>query len=131
MPSNKRRSHIHIIRQYKSENLEYTGSRIVFFIKEKGIKYIMDIDNFYVHQYYKPKKKKYSTSKWKKSLCNIPQVIKKQMKNESLCKKYKMIHFLYESETKNIEEFLEEVLKEEKILLSKEDIKKIKKKIKK
>ena len=46
MSSNRRRSHIHFVKQYRSETLEYTGTRIVIFIKEKGIKYIKDFDNF-------------------------------------------------------------------------------------
>ncbi len=54
--SNRRRSHIHIIKQYNVENDEYTGTRIVILIKGKK-KYIRDIDNFKIHKYQNPKEK--------------------------------------------------------------------------
>ncbi|HHW67219.1 MAG: hypothetical protein PWP07_1809 [Epulopiscium sp.] len=130
MSSNRRRSHIHFVKQFKNETLEYTGTRIVIFLKEKGIKYIKDFDQFFIHRYYRPKNKKHSISQWKIIPCVISEVIKKVMINESMCKKYKMIHILYESTTRNIEDFLEEVLAEEKIFLSKEEIENIKEKIK-
>ena len=53
------------------------------------------------------------------------------MTNESICGEYKMIHTLYESTKRNIEDFLEEVLIEEDIILLREQVEKIKEKIKK
>ncbi|NLM13567.1 MAG: hypothetical protein GX209_07465 [Epulopiscium sp.] len=131
MSSNRRRSHIHFVKQYKSETLEYTGTRIVIFIKEKGIKYIKDFDNFCIHRYHRPKAKRHSISMWKMMPCEIDEVVKKVMINESICQKYKMIHILYESTVRTIEDFLEEALIEEDVILSKEEVEKIKEKIKK
>ncbi|NLK96477.1 MAG: hypothetical protein GX272_00135 [Epulopiscium sp.] len=131
MSSNRRRSHIHFVKQYRSETLEYTGTRIVIFIKEKGIKYIKDFDNFYIHRYHRPKNKRHSISMWKIMPCDIVEVVKKMMTNESICGEYKMIHTLYESTKRNIEDFLEEVLIEEDIILLREQVEKIIEKIKK
>ena len=63
--SNRRRSHIHIIKQYNVENHEYTGTRIVVLIKGRK-KYIQDIDNFKIHKYQNPKEKKHSISIWRR-----------------------------------------------------------------
>lgn len=131
MPSNRRRSHIHFVKQYKKESLEYTGTRIVIFIKEKGIKDIIDVDCFRIHRYDRPKDKRHSISKWIKISCNLSDIVKKQMTNESVCRKYKMIHTLYESTKRNVEDFLEETLLEQNVFLSKEQLCEIKRKIKK
>ena len=48
--SNKRRSHIHFIRQFYKENLQYTRIRVIIFINKK-LKYIYDIDEFKNHKY--------------------------------------------------------------------------------
>ncbi|NLK21686.1 MAG: hypothetical protein GX308_06310 [Epulopiscium sp.] len=120
MSSNRRRSHIHFVKQYKNQTQEYTGTRIVIFIKEKGIKNIIDLDKFHIHRYKRPKDKRYTVSRWKHIHCDIPEVIKKQMINESECKKYKMIHILYESPSRHLEDYIEETLIEQNIVLSKE-----------
>lgn len=131
MPSNRRRSHIHYVKQYQNESGEYTGTRIVIFIKDKGIKHIVDLDHFHIHKYERPKDKRYTESKWKQVTCDIPHVVKKQMINESVCKKYKMIHTLYESSRRTVKEYIDKSLVEEKIYLSKEQMNKIIEKLKK
>lgn len=77
--SNRRRSHIHIIKQYNSKTNEYTGTRLIVFIKGKK-KYIQDIDNFIVHKYQNPKDKKPNTSTWNIVNSNIEKLIKRDDK---------------------------------------------------
>ncbi|EJE7235933.1 TPA: hypothetical protein PTV43_003056 [Clostridium botulinum] len=112
--SNRRRSHIHIIKQYNSETNEYTGTRIVVFMKGKK-KYIQDIDNFRVHKYENPKNKRPNTSTWEIAKSNIEKLIKKEMINFSQDGGLKMYHILYESIELNLSEYYLKVLKEENI----------------
>lgn len=112
MYSNRRRSHIHFIIQYDVETNEYTGTRIVVFIKGGG-KLIYDIDKFAVHRYTNSKTKNYEVSMWKKVNTEIIGVVRKEMINYSLDKKYKMLHIIYESEIKEIKEYLQECFKEQ------------------
>ncbi|APQ97161.1 hypothetical protein ACP49_12795 [Clostridium botulinum] len=120
--SNRRRSHIHIIKQYNSKTNEYTGTRLIVFIKGKK-KYIQDIDNFIVHKYQNPKDKKPNTSTWNIVNSNIEKLIKKEMINFSEDRKLKMYHILYESIELNLKDYCLQVLKEENIDLSKVEIK--------
>ncbi|WP_409069836.1 hypothetical protein ACFLKB_11245 [Clostridium sp. FAM 1755] len=120
--SNRRRSHIHIIKQYNVENDEYTGTRIVLLIKGKK-KYIRDIDNFKIHKYENPKEKKHSTSIWRRVDSNIEKLIKKEMSNFSEDKKLKMYHSLYESIELNLKDYYLQVFKKENIDPSKVQIK--------
>jgi hypothetical protein len=114
MYSNRRRSHIHFIIQYDVETNEYTGTRIVLFIKG-GEKFIYDIEKFAIHRYTNSKTKRHDISMWKKVSTEISGVIKKEMTNYSLDKKYKMLHIIYESEVREIEEYLQECFKEQGI----------------
>ncbi|AVQ46021.1 hypothetical protein [Clostridium botulinum] len=112
--SNRRRSHIHIIKQYDSETNEYTGTRIVVFMKGKK-KYIQDIDNFKIHKYENSKNKRPNTSTWEMENSNIEKLIKKEMINFSQDGKLKMYHILYESIELNLSDYYLKVLKEENI----------------
>ncbi|EJO5346767.1 hypothetical protein NRP93_000824 [Clostridium botulinum] len=112
--SNRRRSHIHIIKQYNFKTNEYTGTRIVVFIKG-GKKYIKDLDNFKAHKYKNPKNKRPSTSTWRIVDSNIEKLIKKEMINFSEDEKLKMYHILYESIELNLKDYYLQVLKEENI----------------
>ena len=112
--SNRRRSHIHIIKQYNSETNEYTGTRIVVFMKGKK-KYIQDIDNFKIHKYENSKNKRPNTSTWEMETSNIEKTIKKEMINFSQDGKLKMYHILYESIELNLSDYYLKVLKEENI----------------
>ncbi|EDU36548.1 MULTISPECIES: hypothetical protein [Clostridium] len=112
--SNRRRSHIHIIKQYNSETNEYTGTRIVVFMKGKK-KYIQDIDNFKIHKYENSKNKRPNTSTWEMENSNIEKLIKKEMINFSQDGKLKMYHILYESIELNLSDYYLKVLKEENI----------------
>jgi hypothetical protein len=118
MARNKRRSHIHFIKQYEKHTMAYMGTRIVIFQKEQGNKWIYDLGFFQIHPYRNPKSKKYESSRWKVVDCPIPEVIQKMMMNQSLDGKYKMKHILYESESKKLENFWEQVLQKENIILS-------------
>ena len=112
--SNRRRSHIHIIKQYNSETNGYTGTRIVVFMKGKK-KYIQDIDNFKIHKYENSKNKRPNTSTWEMETSNIEKLIKKEMINFSQDGKLKMYHILYESIELNLSDYYLKVLKEENI----------------
>ncbi|OFI05545.1 hypothetical protein CLOACE_16280 [Clostridium acetireducens DSM 10703] len=96
--SNKRRSHIHIIKQYIKETGEYTGTRIVIYIKGLKGKKIYDKDNFKIHRYKNSKSKKNNKSLWTIVHCPIDNVIKKQMTNTSEDNIYVMHHTIYESD---------------------------------
>lgn len=111
MYSNKRRSHVHFIKQYYVKTGEYTGTRIVVFIKG-GKKLIYDIDEFAIHSYTNSKTKNNEISMWKKSDTQVFGVVKKEMLNYSLDNKYKMLHIIYESEIKKINEYLPDCFKE-------------------
>jgi len=110
MLSNRRRSHVHFIHQYKVDNNEYIGSRVVIFRKDKGEKEIRDKGNFTIHEYKNPKSKKNKTSKWSIKECEIEDVIKKEMMNTSIDNKYKMRHVLYESPSLELEDYLGKVM---------------------
>ncbi|WP_434305748.1 hypothetical protein [Clostridium botulinum] len=112
--SNRRRSHIHIIKQYNSETNEYTGTRLVVFIKGKK-KYIQDTDNFKIHKYENSKNKRPNTSTWEMENSDIEKLIKKEMINFSQDGKLKMYHILYESIELNLSDYYLKVLKEENI----------------
>jgi len=112
--SNKRRSHIHFIRQFYKENLQYTGIRVVIFINKK-LKYIYDIDDFKKHKYENPKGKVNKQSSWHIVNCDINKVIKKQMINCSEDKTLQMKHLLYESVELDIKDYYEDVFKSEGI----------------
>lgn len=107
--SNKRRDHIHFIKQYNNETYEYTGTRIVIFIKPK-YKSIHDIGNFQQHPYKSPKSKNYSKSLWKVVHCDIEGLIKKEMVNVSEDNEYFMTHVLYENPRGNIEEYIKDLI---------------------
>ena len=109
MYSNKRRSHIHFIHQYENNTNEYTGTRIVIFWKEKGLKEIQDIGDFRTHKYENPKSKNNKKSRWKIKDCIYEDIIKKEMINESIDKKYRMVHILYESINSNLKNYLDEI----------------------
>ncbi|MDP4144652.1 MAG: hypothetical protein Q8936_09285 [Bacillota bacterium] len=118
MYSNRRRSHIHIIEQYDTENMRYTGKRIVIYIKG-GKKYIYDIDNFIIHIYKNPKHKLNTKSLWKIVDSHIEGVIKKSMINYSENGRFRLIHTLYESPTIPMDEYIGEVLEKEGIMYEK------------
>ena len=114
MYSNRRREHIHIIKQFDIETEKYTGTRIVIF-KKDGLKYIKDYDNFIKHRYKNPKSKIHNKSLWIIKNSNIPGVIKKEMVNRNEEETLKMKHILYESPIMNIKQYYEAVFKEEEI----------------
>lgn len=111
---NRRRNHIHIIRQYNNESMEYTGTRLVIFLKKKG-KLIYDFDDFKEHKYKNPKDKKNYKSKWKILPCSIKGIIKKTMTNCSEDEKYFMKHTIYESDKIDIKDYIDKVLLEENL----------------
>ena len=111
MYSNKRRSHIHFIHQYCINTKEYTGTRIVMFWKDRGIKEIKDIGNFKTHKYENPKSKNNKISKWVVGECTFKDLVKKEMINESIDKKYMMIHVLYESLNNKLEDYEDDIVK--------------------
>lgn len=110
MLSNRRRSHVHFIHQYKADNNEYIGSRVVIFRKKQGGKEIRDIGNFIIHEYKNPKSKKNKASQWSIKECELEDVIKKEMINTSIDNKYKMHHVLYESPSLKLEDYLDKVI---------------------
>lgn len=114
MYSNRRRSHVHFIIQFDVKTEKYTGTRIVIFIKG-GKKFIYDIDNFEIHRYKNSKTKNNEISMWKRSNTELSRVVKKEMLNYSLDNKYKMIHIIYESEIKDIKEYLLDCFKEQEL----------------
>lgn len=118
--SNRRREHIHIIRQYNFDTGEYTGTRLVIFTKE-GIKYIKDYDNFIKHRYKNPKSKINNNSSWRIKKSSLKDVIIKEMYNTDEDGRLKMHHILYESTTIPLIEYYNLVLKKEKLHLD-EDI---------
>lgn len=117
MYSNRRREHIHIIRQYELNSGDYTGARLVIF--NNNLKYIKDYDNFIIHKYKSPKNKIHSKSLWKIINSKVSQVIKKQMINTDEDEKFKMVHVLYDSQQIPINEYCEAVLEEERISMDK------------
>lgn len=118
MYANKRREHIHIIRQFNNLTSNYTGTRIIFFKKisdEKYDKDIIDIDNFKLHRYKNPKEKKHFKSNWIITESYVENIIKKEMYNYSIDMKYKMKHILYESSTVKLNDYIKDVLKRENL----------------
>ncbi|WP_027624160.1 hypothetical protein [Clostridium lundense] len=112
--SNRRRSHIHFIKQFYSANGEYTGTRIVIFTDDKK-KYIYDIDDFKIHRYKNPKSKNNGKSLWNIVPSNLEGVIKKEMINFSEDKKLKMYHTIYESIELDIKEYYLMVFEKENV----------------
>lgn len=110
MLSNRRRSHVHFIHQYKVNNEEYIGSRVVIFRKDQGKKQIIDKGDFTKHEYKNPKSKNNKVSQWAIKDCEIENVIKKEMMNTSIDNKYKMHHILYESPNLELEDYLDKVM---------------------
>lgn len=106
MYPNKRRSHIHFIKEFTAKDMEYCGCRVVIFLKEDG-KHIFDFDNFIVHKYKNPKEKVHSKSLWKCVNSNVSDVIKKEMENYSEDYKYFLFHKLYESKNLPLNQFYE------------------------
>ncbi|KGK87017.1 hypothetical protein [Clostridium sp. HMP27] len=107
--SNRRRDHIHFIKQYNMETGEYTGTRIVIFMKPK-YKSIHDIGDFQKHPYKSPKSKKPNKSLWKVINCDIGELIKKEMINVSEDNKYIMRHILYENPRGDIESYINDLI---------------------
>ncbi|PAB60827.1 hypothetical protein [Anaeromicrobium sediminis] len=110
MYSNRRRSHVHFIHQYKMDTDEYTGTRVVIFRKASGKKEIKDIGDFKIHKYKNPKTKKNKVSGWSIKTCELEGIVKKEMTNTSIDEKYKMCHVLYESAEMELDDYLEEVM---------------------
>lgn len=106
--SNRRRPHVHIIRQYNTSTMEYLGLRVVIY-KKNGYKEIFSSKNFKKHRYKSPKRKKHSKSRWKLIECTIENVMKKKMSNYSVDKVYYMEHVLYESDKLQLDEYIEKV----------------------
>lgn len=111
MYSNRRRSHVHFIHQYYTNTKEYTGTRIVVFWEDKGIKEIKDIHDFKTHKYENPKFKNNKVSKWIVVECPLKNLVKKEMINESIDGKYRMIHVLYESINNELENYIDNIVK--------------------
>lgn len=119
MYSNRRREHIHIIKQFDVKTENYTGTRIVIF-KKSGLKYIKDYDNFIKHKYKNPKSKIHNKSLWVLKNSNIFGVIKKEMINKNEEETLKMKHILYESPKMNISQYYKSVFEEEGISICNE-----------
>lgn len=109
--SNRRREHIHFIHQYEANTQKYTGTRVVIYWKEQSKKEVFDIGGFRIHRYENPKVKKHTISKWVIKESEVEGVIKKQMINKSLDQKYEMKHILYESDNRQLENYLKQVMK--------------------
>ena len=114
--SNKRRSHIHFIHQFFANDMRYSGSRVVLFIKG-GAKLAYDTEGFIIHVYENPKLKVNEVTSWKITPCSLIRVIKKEMTNYSLDCKLKMNHVIYESPSRPLEEFIFDCFKEEGVEL--------------
>jgi hypothetical protein len=112
MYSNRRREHIHIIRQFEAATGKYTGTRLVVF-KKNGEKYIKDYDNFIKHRYKNPKSKIHGKSLWVIKETNLEDMIKKEMTNTNEEETLKMKHILYESSKIPISKYYKEVLVKE------------------
>lgn len=112
MYSNRRREHIHIIKQYEIKTETYTGTRVVIF-KKDGIKYIKDYGDFIKHRYKNPKSKIHSKSLWHIEDSKIISIIKKEMVNTNEEETLKMNHILYESQKIPMNQYYKQVFKEE------------------
>lgn len=119
MYSNRRREHIHIIRQFEAKTEKYTGTRVVIF-KKDGQKYIKDYDNFIKHQYKNPKSKIHDKSLWKIKNTHLENVIKKEMDNTNEEETLKMKHVLYESSKMSIGQYYNKVFEEEGLCVNNE-----------
>lgn len=119
MYSNRRREHIHIIRQFEAKTKKYTGTRLVIF-KKGGQKYIKDYDDFRKHQYKNPKSKIHNKSLWIVENTNLPNVIKKEMKNCNEEETLNMEHILYESPEVPIRQYYKQVLEIEGVYIDNE-----------
>lgn len=120
MYSNRRRDHIHIIRQFEAKTGKYTGTRLVVF-KKDGEKYIKDYDNFIKHRYKNPKSKIHVQSLWVIKETNLENMIKKEMTNTNEEETLKMKHILYESFKIPISKYYKQVLEEEGLHFSNEE----------
>lgn len=113
--ANRRRSHIHFIKQEFTKTGEYTGTRVVIFIKG-GDKLIYDAEDFKLHNYENSKLKLQGATKWTEKNCDIAGVIVKQMKNQSTDGRFTMLHTIYESpEGIPLENFIEQAFSKEKV----------------
>jgi len=119
MYSNRRREHIHIIRQFEAKTEKYTGTRLVIF-KKDGQKYIKDYDNFIKHQYKNPKSKIHNKSLWTIKSTSLPNIIKKEMKNSNEEETLNMEHVLYESPKMSISQYYKQVLDTEGLYINNE-----------
>jgi hypothetical protein len=119
MYSNRRREHIHIIRQFEAKTEKYTGTRLVIF-KKYGPKYIKDYDNFIKHQYKNPKSKIHGESLWIIKDTNLENIIKKEMINTNEEETLKMKHILYESSKMSISKYYKQVFEEEGLYVNNE-----------
>lgn len=119
MYSNRRREHIHIIRQFQAKTEKYTGTRLVIF-KKDGQKYIKDYDNFIKHQYKNPKSKIHSKSLWIIKNTNLENVIKKEMENTNEEETLNMKHILYESPKIPISQYYNQVFEAEGLYVNNE-----------
>lgn len=113
--ANRRRSHIHFIKQEVTKTGEYTGTRAVIFIKG-GDKLIYDTEGFKIHTYENSKLKPQGATKWTEKTCDIAGVIVKQMKNQSIDGRFTMLHIIYESpEGIPLENFIEQAFTNENV----------------
>lgn len=119
MYSNRRREHVHIIRQFSFATGKYTGSRVVIF-KKNGEKLIKDYGNFIKHRYTNPKSKVNKKSSWYIEESRVSHIIKKVMLNTNEERTLKMKHILYESVDLNIIKYYKEVLEMEGIPVDEE-----------
>lgn len=119
MYSNRRREHIHIIRQFEAETEEYTGTRVVIY-KKNGLKYIQDYDKFIKHIYKNSKSKIHNKSLWIIKNSNIVGIIKKEMINANEEETLKMKHVLYESPKISINQYYKEVFEAENLHINNE-----------
>lgn len=119
MYSNRRREHIHIIRQFEAKTEKYTGTRLVIF-KKDGQKYIKDYDNFIKHKYKNPKSKNHGKSLWKIKDTSLEDMIKKEMTNTNEEETLKMKHILYESTKVPMSKYYKKVLVEEGLYVNNE-----------
>ena len=69
------------------------------------------LDTTLSHKYENPKSKNNKVSKWVVEECPFKDLVKKEMVNESIDKKYRMIHVLYESVNNKLEDYIDDIVK--------------------
>ena len=119
MYSNRRREHIHVIRQFEAKTEAYTGTRLVIY-KRNGLKYIEDYGNFIKHIYKNSKSKIHSKSLWTIKNSNITGIIKKEMINANEEGTLKMKHVLYESPKIPMNQYYKQVFEAENLYINNE-----------